>query len=86
MSGLKVVPMSSHADANNLEVIRRLDEAAALAREGHCHSLALVMLDAEGNCIDGWHNGGRPFVMIGALEALKQEFIAATIEPRANRE
>ncbi|PCR32804.1 hypothetical protein CQA89_22680, partial [Klebsiella pneumoniae] len=49
---------------------------------GGCHSVAVILLDDEGNAIDCWHNGGRPYVMVGAMESLKTDFIHAHIERR----
>ncbi|QCT21761.1 hypothetical protein FEM41_19940 [Jejubacter calystegiae] len=86
MSGLRVVNFDKklcaekrhHAD----EVIRLLEEALQLARDGNCQSLAVLMMDVDGNIIDCWHNSDRPYVMVGALESLKTDFIHACIERR----
>ncbi|MBK0633374.1 hypothetical protein GZZ44_10485 [Klebsiella aerogenes] len=64
------------------EIIRRLEEALAYARNGHVESIALILLNDEGYALDCWYNGGRPYVMVGALEALKLDFIMANIEQR----
>lgn len=84
MSDLKVVPFTSKAQSghDSLEVIRLLEEALQMARNGNCHSLAVIMLSNDGGAIDCWHNGGRPYVMMGAIEALKADFIRTSIEAR----
>ncbi|WP_318378822.1 hypothetical protein [Enterobacter sp.] len=84
MSDLKVVPFSgkTHLGQDNQEVIRLLEDALQMARNGNCHSLAVIMLSNDGGAIDCWHNGGRPYVMIGAIEALKADFIRTNIEAR----
>lgn len=86
MSDLKVIPLhkpeTPEPDPDNVEVLRRLTEATAFARNGHCNSLAIVMLDEEGNSVDCWYCGGSTYSMIGALEALKLEFIMANIDQR----
>lgn len=84
MSDLKVVPFRkpAHKDASKETVIRLLEEALEQARKGECHSVALVLMDVDGNVLDCWHNGGRPYVMLGAMESLKSDFINANIERR----
>ena len=84
MSDLKVVPFTGKAQSghDSLEVIRLLEEALQMARNGNCHSLAVIMLSNDGGAIDCWHSGGRPFVMVGAIEALKADFIRTSIEAR----
>ncbi|MCP5772744.1 hypothetical protein POV98_26125, partial [Klebsiella pneumoniae] len=67
---------------NNDQVIRLLKQALERAENGGCHSVAVILLDDEGNAIDCWHNGGRPYVMVGAMESLKTDFIHAHIERR----
>lgn len=84
MSDLKVVPFSGNVQSehDNQEVIRLLEEALQMARDGSCHSLAVIMLSNDGGAIDCWHSGGRPYVMLGAIEALKADFIRTNIEAR----
>lgn len=84
MSDLKVVPFrkSPHKEASKETVIRLLEDALEHARNGECHSMALVLMDDDGNVLDCWHNGGRPYVMVGAVESLKSDFINANIERR----
>ncbi len=84
MSDLKVVPFSGKAQPghDSQEVIRLLEEALQMARDGNCHSLAVIMLSNDGGAIDCWHSGGRPYVMVGAIEALKADFIRTNIEAR----
>lgn len=84
MSDLKVVPFTGKAQSghDSQEVIRLLEEALQMARNGNCHSLAVIMLSKDGGAIDCWHNGGRPYVMVGAIEALKADFIRTNIEAR----
>lgn len=84
MSDLKVVPFQkpSHHNIDNDQVIRLLKQALTHAENGGCHSVAVILFDDEGNAIDCWHNGGRPYVMVGAMESLKTEFIHTHIERR----
>ena len=84
MSDLKVVPFQkpSHHNLDNDQVIRLLKQALERAENGGCHSVAVILLEDEGNAIDCWHNGGRPYVMVGAMESLKTDFIHAHIVRR----
>lgn len=62
MSDLKVVPFQkpSHHNLDNDQVIRLLKQALERAENGGCHSVAVILLDDEGNAIDCWHNGDVP--------------------------
>lgn len=84
MADLKVVPFqkSEKKSADNSEVIRLLKQALEYAESEDCHSIAIMLLDDAGNAIDCWHSGGRPYVMVGAMESLKTDFIHAHIERR----
>lgn len=84
MPDFKVVPFQNFGrkSADNDEVIRLLIQALEHAKNGGSHSVAVVLIDDTGNAIDCWHNGGRPYAVVGALEALKTEFILANIERR----
>lgn len=84
MSELKEVPFSGNVQSghDNQEVVRLLEEALQMARQGRCHSLAVIMLSNDGGAIDCWHSGGRPYLMVGAIEALKADFIRTNIEAR----
>mgnify|MGYP004718357265 CR=1 FL=1 len=84
MSELKVVefkplPLVSH---DQTEVIRKLEEALALARKDDFTSVALILVARHGDIRDGWHDGGRPYVMVGAIESLKADYLNACIERR----
>lgn len=55
-----------------------------MARAGSVRSVAIVMmLDAPGSAIvDCWHSGGQPYIMLGAIESLKIDFLNAAIDRR----
>lgn len=84
MSNLSLVKFekSSEPSQDQQQVISILEDAIKHAKEGNYTSLCLSMLHDDGSVLDCWHSGGRPYVMIGAIEALKADFIAANIEPR----
>ncbi|EBQ6006615.1 hypothetical protein ACQX6W_20160 [Salmonella enterica] len=79
MPNLKIVEFKSTEKAynNNSDVIRLLEEALSHAKANNTQSMALVMLDASGDILDCWHSSGRPYVMVGAIESLRQGFIIA---------
>ncbi|HHH1650953.1 TPA: hypothetical protein ACPZHR_004137 [Yersinia enterocolitica] len=83
MRNLKVVPFvkDSAAEHNKVNVIRLLKEALAFAENGNPESLAVIMI-SNGDVIDCYHHGGAPYVMVGAIESLKTDFIHAQIERR----
>lgn len=84
MSKLNLVKFErkNEQSLNQQEVVRLLEEAVTFAKEGRYSSLALIMIGDDGDVLDCWHNGGLPYVILGAVEALKADFIAANIEPR----
>lgn len=85
---MKIVPFEPRTDAdmehNQQMVISRLQEALEMAKAGSVRSVAVVMLlDAPDSAIvDCWHNGGQPYVMLGAIESLKVNFLNAAIDRR----
>ncbi|EOY1419866.1 hypothetical protein ACP1Z2_003294 [Salmonella enterica subsp. enterica serovar Bareilly] len=84
MPDLKIVELkhSRETDDNNAEVIRLLEEALKYAKEGKSQSMAILLINSDGSVLDCWHSGGRPYVMVGAMESLRLDFINANIELR----
>lgn len=86
MPDLKVINLASRKDAdlehNRTEVIRLLEEALHAAREGNYRSMAILLIDESGAVMDAWHSGGFLYVMVGAIESLKTDFINLQIERR----
>jgi hypothetical protein len=83
MTDAKIIPLHREPESkDNAEVITRLTEALAYARNGKVCSIAIVMMADDGSVCDTWHAVGRPYLMAGALEALKFDFITANIEQR----
>lgn len=84
MDDLKVIQFkrSDEDEHHQGEVIRLLEESLEHARNGHYHSMAIVLISNDGEVLDCWHNGGRPYVMVGAMESLKFDYINACIERR----
>lgn len=69
----------------NLALVEALRELLALAESGELQSLISTGLMYDGNIIDGWYadpDKSNPFTLVGAMEALKQDFILASIESR----
>jgi hypothetical protein len=85
---MKIVPFEPRTDAdaehNQQMVMTRLQEALEMARAGSVRSVAIVMmLDApDSSIVDCWHNGGQPYIMLGAIESLKVDFLNAAIDRR----
>lgn len=67
---------------SNPIVLDRLYEAIDMAKEGNINCCAIVMVTHNGCVVDAWANGTQPFVIIGALEALKRDFMDTYIENR----
>lgn len=69
------------AEHNKANVIRLLKEALAFAENGSPQSLAVIMI-SNGDVMDCYHHGGAPYMMVGAIESLKTDYIHAQIERR----
>ncbi|SUP84865.1 hypothetical protein ACILPN_20400 [Yersinia wautersii] len=83
MSELKIVPLikDSTAEHNKANVVRLLKEALEFAENGNPQSLAIIMI-SNGDVMDCYHHGGAPYVMVGAIESLKTDYIHSQIERR----
>lgn len=81
MPDLTVVPFTPNLDAEHhrAEVMRILEEALSAARSGDIRTVAVVMVSEGevGGVMDCWHNGGHAYVMLGALESLKVDYVTA---------
>ncbi|MFK0369685.1 MULTISPECIES: hypothetical protein [Enterobacter] len=86
MADLKIVSLSAKKNADlehhRTEVIRLLEEALQAAKEGNYRSMAVLLINDSGEVLDAWHSGGLPYVMLGAMESLKCDFINLQIERR----
>lgn len=78
-----ITPKSS---GSNPIVRQRLEQALERLDQDSVQAVAIVMINKDGSVTDGWANGGSVYQMIGALEALKSEYINACIERRGGDE
>lgn len=60
-------------------VVERIKEALAMAEEGKLTSVAIVGV-SDGDIVSCWANPDKPFLMVGAIESLKTDYIQANIE------
>lgn len=84
MSDLKVLDFNSKTERqpSNPEVIQRLEEALAMAKDGGVKTVAIIAILDNGDIMDCWANGGQPYALVGGIEAIKHDFINQTIEAR----
>lgn len=82
MTELKVVDFKRDeaTEHHQLEVIRLLEEGLELAKSNKSVSMAIVMINNDASVTSCYHFGNRPFVMVGALDVLKTNFIKDCIE------
>ncbi len=81
MNKLTVIKNDELQESNPI-VLDRLEEAIDMAKEGGIDSCMIIMVSHDGFVVDAWANGTQPFVMVGAIEALKFDFIQSQIEQR----
>jgi len=67
---------------NGENVQARLLEAQDMATRGGISNCIVIMTGADGSVVDCWANRDNPYQIVGALEALKHEFINSSIEQR----
>ncbi len=81
MNKLTVIKNDELQESNPI-VLDRLSEAMDMAREGGIDSCMIIMVSHDGYVVDAWANGKQPFTMVGAIEALKFDYIQSQIEQR----
>jgi len=77
---MKLIKMNQ--DKTDPTVIKSIEKCLELAKKGGVENCAIVMTHNDNTVSDVWANGKDPYLVIGALESLKQEFIDSTIEKR----
>ena len=78
MNDIRVIPKAKSASGK--DVIQRLEEVLEMAKAGNIGNVIIISTLSDGNVMDGWANTSNPFVMIGALESTKREFMDMCIE------
>ncbi len=81
MNKLTVIENNEMQESNPI-VLERLYEALDMAKEGGIDMCMVIMVTHDGYVVDAWANGKQPFVMVGAIEALKFDFIHSQIDQR----
>lgn len=85
MSELKVVSLpvkEKEKPENGYNVEQRISELTEMLKANDIENIVIVAVKTDGSVIDCWANGTRPFVIVGALESVKLEFMNACIEQR----
>lgn len=82
MSLIKMKQPNKHIEASGFEVIERLEEALAMAKDGLVSNVIVLAVLNDGGVMDCWANNNSPFVMVGGLESIKKEFMDSCIEGR----
>ena len=80
MSVIKLIKEKENTSGEN--VIKRIEEVLEKAKAGELNNIIIVASTNKEEVIDCWANGNDPFRMVGALESVKLEFMAALIERR----
>lgn len=85
MSKLKVVSFPAKQkdeQFNGDNVEQRIAELTEMLKANDIENIVIVAVKHDGSVIDCWANGSCPFVIVGALESVKLEFMNACIEGR----
>lgn len=79
----KTANVTDIATQDTETTVAYLNDAIRLARENRAVCCAVIILSRDGAVIDGWsavEQAMRPFVMAGAMEALKLRYMRTHIE------
>ncbi len=79
---MRLVEIGNKPKVNGENVEEELNHAIEYAKENNILNMAIVMIGEDGSVLDCWANNNKPFVMVGALESLKMEFMKGCIEGR----
>ena len=79
---LKIVDFTKLPDSSDDRVIQTLESALERAKAGGVINCMVVMTTNDNLVLDCWANGVSPFVMVGALESLKCDFMRSCVEYR----
>lgn len=82
MTDLKIVKMNNEKIQSGENVIERLEQALEMAKAGDIKNCVISCVLNNGDVMDCWANGSDPFVVVGALESVKREFMDSIIEAR----
>jgi len=74
---MNVVPLAATVDQ---AIITRLEDALRMAYAGEIASCGVVVIHRDGGATSGWAGEQSAFAMVGALETLKRDFMAANID------
>ncbi len=74
MTGIEIVSFGK-SEKSGENVIDRLEE-------GRVDNCAIIIINKNTNVMDFWENGNSPFVLVGAIETLKREFMDEVIDSR----
>ena len=69
---------NSHGDNVKL----RLNETLEYLKDNVVNNIAIVMVKDDGSVIDSWANKTNPYVMLGAIESIKFDFMNSCIQLR----
>ena len=80
MGNIKVLKTKKKEKESGVNVIKRLEEILAMAKEGIVDNVFIVCTMNDDSVLRCWANDSTPFTMIGAIEKYKLDFIENTIE------
>lgn len=72
-------------NAPNPAIIEALKELLELAEGGELRAIVISGLLLDGNVVDAWYDepdNPQPYLLLGALEALKQDFCMVSFDHR----
>ena len=79
---MKVVEFNKDNKPCGENVKQRINEALGFAESNPISNVLIVMVSETGEVFDAWANQSNPFVVVGAMESLKKDFMDRCIEAR----
>lgn len=80
MAEIKVLEEKEKKSGGN--VIIRLEEALEMAKDGLIEDVFIVCTGTNKTVLRCWGNGCNPFLMLGAIESSKYDFMTENIEDK----
>lgn len=79
---MKVVQFNNSEERSGENVIDRLEECLAMAKDGLIKNVLVIAVTNDNDVMDCWANTQSPFVVVGGIESLKLDFMTKVIERR----
>jgi len=79
---MKLVQINNSINDHGDNVELRLNQSIEYLKDNVVANVVIVMIGSDGSVIDSWANKSDPYMMLGAIESIKADFMNSCIKPR----